>query len=113
MKQRFILYRRNNGKFYAEDTVTKKQSSLKTRDEAEAHVILNAKNEAFRQPILNLRIARTYLSATDGEAAKRTWQQPGIACSIILRGMRSGKPCCIEISGGIETEFDCEELRPF
>jgi integrase len=76
MKQRFILYRRSNGKFYCEDTVTKRQTSLKTTDEAEARVLLNAKNEAFRQPILNLRIARTYLSASDGQAAKRTWQVP-------------------------------------
>jgi integrase len=76
MKHRFILYRRNNGKFYAEDTVTKKQSSLKTRDEAEALTLLHSKNEAFRQPILNLQIARTYLSATDANAAKRTWQTP-------------------------------------
>lgn len=76
MKQRFILYRRNNGKYYAEDTVTRKQTSLKTRDEAEALTLLHSKNEAFRQPVLNLQIARTYLSATDGNAAKRTWQTP-------------------------------------
>lgn len=76
MKQRFILYRRNNGKYYAEDTVTKKQSSLKTRDEGEALTLLHSKNEAFRQPVLNLQIARTYLSATDANAAKRTWQTP-------------------------------------
>jgi integrase len=76
MKQRFILYRRNNGKYYAEDTVTRKQTSLKTRDEAEALTLIHSKNEAFRQPVLNLQIARTYLSATDGNAAKRTWQTP-------------------------------------
>src|SRR5712664_2756601 len=76
MKQRFILYRRSNGKFYAEDTVTRKQSSLKTRDEAEAITLLHSKNEAFRQPVLNLQIARTYLSASDAEVAKRTWQVP-------------------------------------
>src|SRR5215469_8367673 len=76
MKQRFILYRRNNGKYYAEDAVTRKQTSLKTRDEAEALTLLHSKNEAFRQPILNLQIARTYLSATDANAAKRTWQTP-------------------------------------
>ena len=32
--------------------------------------------EAFRQPVLNLHIARTYLSATAPEIAKRTWQVP-------------------------------------
>ncbi|MGH7952733.1 MAG: tyrosine-type recombinase/integrase [Limisphaerales bacterium] len=75
MKQRFILYRRGEI-YYCEDTVTRKQESLRTKDEAEALALLHAKNEAFRQPILNLRIARTYLSATDDEAAKRTWQIP-------------------------------------
>jgi hypothetical protein len=37
---------------------------------------LYSKNEAHRQPVLNLRIARTYLTATDPEVAKRTWQVP-------------------------------------
>src|SRR5437870_2571923 len=76
MKQRFILYRRSNGMFYWEDTVTRKQASLKTKDEAEALTLLHCKNEAFRQPVLNLRIARTYLSASDPAVAKRTWQVP-------------------------------------
>jgi hypothetical protein len=73
MKSRFILYRRG-GVYYCEDTVTRKQSSLRTRDAATAASLLNAKNESFRQPILNLQIARTYLAATDPEVAKRTWQ---------------------------------------
>jgi len=75
MKQRFIMFRRV-GVFYYEDTVTGKQLSLKTRDEAEARTLLHAKNESFRQPVLNLQMARTYLSATDSQAASRTWQVP-------------------------------------
>ncbi len=75
MKTRFILFRRGEV-YYYEDTVTRKQISLHTRDESEATVLLNAKNESFRQPILNLQIARTYLAATDPEVAKRTWQLP-------------------------------------
>lgn len=35
---------------------------------------LHAKQEAARQTILNLQIARTYLTATDPEIAARTWQ---------------------------------------
>jgi len=50
MKQRFILYRRNNGKYYAEDTVTKKQCSLKTRDEAEALTLLSRHYRHLRHP---------------------------------------------------------------
>src|ERR1700722_13307190 len=75
MKQRFILFKRA-GVYYSEDTVTRKQHSLRTKDEAEALTLLHSKNEAFRQPVLNLHIARTYLTATDPEVAKRTWQVP-------------------------------------
>jgi hypothetical protein len=73
MKLRFTLFRRG-GVFYCQDTSTKRQTSLRTRDAGEAQTLLNAKNEAHRQPILNLHIARTYISATDPEIAKRTWQ---------------------------------------
>ena len=73
MKSRFILFKRA-GVYYSEDTVTRKQHSLRTKDEAEALTILHSKNEAHRQPVLNLQIARTYLTATDPEVAKRTWQ---------------------------------------
>jgi len=75
MKQRFILFRRA-GVYYSEDTTTRKQHSLRTKDEAEALTLLNAKNESFRQPVLNLQIARTYMAASDPEVAKRTWQVP-------------------------------------
>lgn len=75
MKARFIMFRRG-GVYYSEDTVTRKQHSLRTKDEAEALTLLHSKNEAHRQPVLNLQIARTYLTATDPEVAKRTWQTP-------------------------------------
>jgi integrase len=74
MKQRFILFRRA-GVFYSEDTETRKQHSLRTRDEAEATAIINAKNESVRQPVLNLQIARAYLTASDPGFAQRTWQE--------------------------------------
>jgi len=48
MKTKFILFRRN-GVFYIEDTVTGKQTSLRTKDETEAKSLLNARNEAHRQ----------------------------------------------------------------
>lgn len=73
MKSRFILFRRA-GVFYCEDTTTRKQSSLKTKDEAEALTMLNAKNESFRQPRLNIQIARAYLTASDPAMSARTWQ---------------------------------------
>jgi integrase len=74
MKTRFILFRRDNGVFYTEDTTSGKQSSLRTRDETEARSLLNAKNEAQRQPVLNLHLARAYLTASDPAFVERTWQ---------------------------------------
>jgi integrase len=73
MKSRYILFKRG-GVFYSEDTTTRKQTSLRTKDEAEAVILLNAKNESFRQPVLNLQIARTYLTACDPAMSARTWQ---------------------------------------
>src|SRR5260370_1315257 len=75
MKSRFILFKRA-AVFYSEDTNTGKQHSLRTKDKAEALTLLHSKNEVHRQPVLNLHIARTYLTATDPEVAKRTWQVP-------------------------------------
>jgi len=75
MKRRFILYRRKlGGMFYVEDTETRKQESLGTKDRAEATALLNARNESVRQPQLNLHIAKAYLAGTDSGVATRTWQ---------------------------------------
>jgi hypothetical protein len=72
MKSSFILFRRG-GMFYCENTATGKQQSLRTKDAAEAQTLLHSKNEAARQPFLNLRIAQTYLAAADPQIAIRTW----------------------------------------
>jgi len=58
VKSRFIQFRQADV-YYSEDTVTRKQQSLRTKDEAEALTLLHSKNEAHRQPVLNLQIART------------------------------------------------------
>jgi integrase len=73
MKQRFILFRRA-GVFYSEETATGKQISLRTKDQAEAITLLNTKNEAPRQPAMNLQIAQVYLQHADPTLAQRTWQ---------------------------------------
>ena len=70
MKQQFKLYRRSNGKYYAENTTTGKQSSLGTRDKAEANRLLHARNEAAYQPAFNKQMAKTYLAAGDPRAIK-------------------------------------------
>jgi hypothetical protein len=74
MKYRFILFQRS-GVYYSEDTATGKQSSLRTRDKADALRLLQVKNEATRQPAMNLQIAQIYLQHGDPALSARTWQQ--------------------------------------
>ena len=74
MKRRYILYRRKRGgMFYLEDTETRMQESTGTRNRGEAAALLNARNEAARQPQLNLQIAKAYLAGTDSGVSTRTW----------------------------------------
>jgi len=46
---------------------------LHTSDRKEAERLLHARNEAARQPLINVQIARAYLAANDPEATTRTW----------------------------------------
>jgi integrase len=73
MKTKYTLFRRG-GVFYAQESATGKQTSLRTKDETEAKSLLNARNEAQRQPVLNLHLARAYLTASDPAFVERTWQ---------------------------------------
>ena len=73
MKTKYTLFRRGEV-FYIQDTATGKQTSLRTKDETEAKSLLNARNEAQRQPVLNLHLARAYLTASDPVFVERTWQ---------------------------------------
>jgi hypothetical protein len=83
MKNQFILFLRN-GVYYCEDTNTGKQSSLRTRDKVEAGRLLSVKNEAVRQPAMNLQIAQVYLQHGDPALAARTWQN-------VMQQMLEGK----------------------
>lgn len=74
MKQRYHIYRRENGIYYSLDTLTKKRNSLNTADREEARRFLNALNEASKQPAINLQIAQVYLQHSDPNYVKRTWQ---------------------------------------
>src|SRR5271155_5668292 len=73
MKTKYTLFRRG-GIYYYQDAATGQQKSLRTRDEAEALKLINARNEAQRQPMLNLHLARAYLAASDPAFVERTWQ---------------------------------------
>jgi integrase len=71
--KRYRLFRRGWGTYYAFDNISKKQTSLGTRDKAEAERLLSAKNEAQQLGGLSLEIARTYLKACDPTYTTRTW----------------------------------------
>jgi integrase len=62
------------GNFYCVDKTTGKRTSLQTTDKDEAQQIVEAKNQAERQPVLNLQIAKAYLAGTDNGMTTRTWQ---------------------------------------
>src|SRR5690242_8604523 len=74
MKSNYRLFRRRNGNYFCEDRQTRRQESLRTKDKQEAMRLLNAKNEAHENPLLNRQIARAYLAAADPEIAKRNWR---------------------------------------
>ena len=61
--------------FYVVDTKTGKRASLGVADRDTAEQIVLAKNQALRQPALNLQIAKVYLAGSDSGAATRTWAQ--------------------------------------
>jgi len=74
MKNRYRVFRRGWGTFYCEDLVTKKQTTLKTRDKDEAYRLVAAQNENEDAPAFSLHLARVYWKAGDPVAAQRTWQ---------------------------------------
>jgi integrase len=86
MKTRYLVFQRNNGIFFLEDKLLKSQNSLKTRDEETARRICHAKNEALRQPAINLLLARAYLMASDPDCVNRTWQNVMDAVAQTKRG---------------------------
>jgi hypothetical protein len=72
MQNRFTTFRRGT-MFYCEDRTTGQQKSLQTKDETEATKIVQAKNDAVNQPLMNLVMAKTYLAAKDPKLISRTW----------------------------------------
>jgi integrase len=75
MTDKYRIFRRASGVWYLEDRENHHQVSLRTHVEAEAKRLLQAKNEALRQPAINIQIARAYLTASDPKLVTRTWQE--------------------------------------
>lgn len=74
-RYRLVFRGIRGGMYYCVDKRTGKRTSLQTTNEDEARQIIEAKNQAERQPVLNLQIAKAYIAGTDSGIATRTWQQ--------------------------------------
>ncbi|HMO66440.1 MAG TPA: tyrosine-type recombinase/integrase [Verrucomicrobiota bacterium] len=83
MKHRYRIIQRGSrgGACYCVDTATGRRTSLGTADRDAAEQIVLAKNQALRQPSLNLQIAKAYLAGSDSGSATRTW---GAALEILI-----------------------------
>jgi hypothetical protein len=60
---RYRMYERadRGGTYYWEDTISRRQGSLKTKNREDAEKLLHAKNETARQPHLNRELGRLYI----------------------------------------------------
>src|SRR5882724_1968728 len=74
-RYRLIFRGIRGGMYYCVDKTTGKRTSLQTTNEDDARQIIEAKNTAERQPVLNLQIAKAYIAGTDSGINSRTWQQ--------------------------------------
>lgn len=72
MKQRLRLFRRGDV-FYFEDTNTRKQGTLGTKDKAEAQRLLELKRQTLGDPTFRHLLLKTCLSASDPSLLKRSW----------------------------------------
>ena len=75
MQLQFGLIRRPWGVYYLKNKTTGEQTSLKTKDKAEAQRLLQAQNDALSQPHFNLALARVYINGADPKLGSRTWQE--------------------------------------
>jgi hypothetical protein len=73
MQDRYWMFQRK-GVFYAQDKLSGKQKSLKTRDAAAARRMFAGLNQATEQPQMNLAMAKVYLSCKSDEMLARTWE---------------------------------------
>ncbi len=77
MKARFRLVQLGNrgGMCYCMDTQTGLRKSLDTKARTEAERLIRHKNEAMvATPHINRKIGLVYLSDSDSEMGKRTWE---------------------------------------
>ena len=95
MLNKYRLFQRANGVFYWQDNESAKQGSIRTKDRRSAEKLLHAKNEAHRLPILNLTMARAYLSAHDAKMSTRTWM--AVMREMGTHGIASSQERCARV----------------
>src|SRR5512136_1842236 len=80
MKKRYRMFLRGNT-WWVQDSQPQengkagKQTSLRTKNRAEAERLLAAMNEPYRFAAFNLQMARTHLQMSNPEINSRTWEQ--------------------------------------
>lgn len=73
-RYRLICRGKRGGTYYCVDTQNGKRTSLQTSNEDEARQLVETKNQAARQPAMNLQLAQVYLMHGDPALTARTWQ---------------------------------------
>jgi hypothetical protein len=72
MQNKYRMFRRGGGVYYAKDKISGQAKSLETKDRCQAERLLADKNQAAEQPQFNLSMARVYLSEKNAEMIQRT-----------------------------------------
>src|SRR5689334_6799278 len=73
MKTAYRMYLRRRI-FYAHHNSSGRQESLHTKNRREAEKLIAAKNAAENNRLLNLALAKAYISASDPKLGTRTWK---------------------------------------
>ena len=72
---RYRLFKKGAyGTFYIEDVLTRRQSSLKTKNKQEAERLFQARCEFAEAPDRAYRVGMAYVGSIDPDAATRTWK---------------------------------------
>ena len=102
MDQTYRLYRRDNGVYYLENTVTHKQESLRTRDKELARQQWQARNQSASNAHVGVTMAKAYLASKSPDLVTRTWQdvmgqmERGYAGSTLARFRRFMKSAPVQ-----------------
>lgn len=77
MKERYLVIQRSDrgGMCYCLDTHTVARPSLQTKNRKEAERLVQHRNEALKNSVINRKIGMAYLTAADPKYATRTWDE--------------------------------------